>query len=93
MAVIWERIGGRKEIMMKKVFRDYVGVNPEIMKGFTVVNVEIGINAEETGMYIELERNIDNVTIGIDVIYNPDHEENETELMSSNEYVKRIAEI
>ena len=79
--------------MKKKVFRDYAEVNPEIMKGFTVVNVEIGINAEETGMYMELERTVDNVTIGIDVIYNPDHEENETALMISNEYVKRIAEI
>lgn len=78
--------------MMKKVFGDYAGVNLEIMKGFIVVNVEVGINAEETGMYMELERTIDNVTIGIDVIYNPDHEENETELMISQEYIKRIAE-
>lgn len=78
--------------MKKKVFRDYAEVNPEIMKGFMVVNVEIGINAEETGMYMELERTIDNVTIGIDVIYNPNHEENETALMISQEYIKRIAD-
>ena len=78
---------------MKKVFKDYVEINSEIMKGFTLVNVKIGINAEETGMHMELERNINNITIGMDIIYNPDHEENETDLMISKEYIKRVSDI
>lgn len=76
---------------MKKVFRDYAEVNEKLMEGYTVVNVSTGINAEDTGLMMELEKTIDNVTIGIDVIYNPDHEEYETELMVSEEYVKYIA--
>lgn len=79
--------------MMKKVFKDYAEINSEIMKGFTLVNVKIGINAEETGMHMELERNINNITIGMDIIYNPDHEENETDLMISKEYIKRVSDI
>lgn len=79
--------------MMKKVFKDYAEINSEIMKGFTLVNVKIGINAEETGMHMELERNINNIAIGMDIIYNPDHEENETDLMISKEYIKRVSDI
>lgn len=75
---------------MAKVFRDYAEVNESMMEGFTVAKVSTGINSEDSGMMLELERTIDNVTIGIDVIYNPDHEENETPLMISEEYVKRI---
>ena len=41
-------------------------------------------------MLFELERKVDNVVLGIDVVYNPDHDEDETELMISEEYVKRI---
>ena len=60
------------------------------MEGYTVAHVTTGINAEETGMMFELERKVDNVVLGIDVVYNPDHDEEETELMISDEYVKRI---
>lgn len=42
---------------------------------------------------MELERNINNITIGMDIIYNPDHEENETDLMISKEYIKRVSDI
>ena len=73
-----------------KIFRDYAEVNEKILEGFTVVKVTTGINVEETGMMMELERVIDNVTIGIDVIYNPNYEDEETEYMVSNEYVKKI---
>lgn len=76
--------------MAKKVFRDYAEVNESMMEGFTVAKVSTGINSEDSGMMLELERTIDNVTIGIDVIYNPDHEENETPFMLSEEYVKHI---
>lgn len=76
--------------MTKKVFRDYAEVNESMMEGFTVAKVSIGINAEDSGMMLELERTIDNVVIGIDVIYNPDHEEGETPFMISDKYVKHI---
>lgn len=76
--------------MAKKVFRDYAEVNGKLMEGFTVANVLTGINAEDSGMMMELERQIDNVTIGIDVICNPDYEDNETSFMISEEYVKHI---
>ena len=77
--------------MKKTVFRDYAEVNEKLMEGYTVAKVTTSINAEDTGLMMELEKTIDNVTIGIDVIYNPDHEEHETELMVSEEYVKHIS--
>ena len=75
---------------MLKTFRDYEEVKEECLEGFTVARVQTGINAEETGMMFELERKVDNVVLGINVIYNPDHDEDETEMMVSDEYVKRI---
>ena len=80
----------RKQTMAKKVFRDYAEVNGKLMEGFTVANVLTGINAEDSGMMMELERQSDNVTIGIDVNCNPDYEDNETSFMISEEYVKHI---
>ena len=73
-----------------KTFRDYAEADKRILEGYTVAKVCIGINAEDTGLMMELERVIDNVMIGVDIIYNPAHEEGETELMISNEYVKHI---
>ncbi|WP_301899846.1 hypothetical protein [Roseburia hominis] len=75
---------------MVRTFRDYEEVKEEKLEGFTVARVQTGINAEETGMMFELERKVDNVVLGIDIIYNPDHDEDETEMMVSDEYVKRI---
>lgn len=75
---------------MAKVFRDYVEVSENMMEGFTVAKVSTGINAEGSGMLLELERTIDNVTIGIDVSYDPDCREGETPFMVSEEYVKHI---
>ena len=75
---------------MKKVFRDYAEVKASILEGYKVERVTIGINAQDTGLLMELERTIDNVTIGIDLIYNPDHENDETEFMISEEYMKHI---
>lgn len=75
---------------MVRTFRDYEEVKEEQLEGFAVARVQTGINAEETGMMFELERKVDNVVLGIDIIYNPDHDEDETEMMVSDEYVKRI---
>ena len=75
---------------MKKVFRDYSEVNETSLEGFTVAKVEQGINAEDTGMSIELEREIDNVVLGIDILYDPANEELEMPLIISQEYVKCI---
>ncbi|MCI8389901.1 MAG: hypothetical protein HFI35_04215 [Roseburia sp.] len=79
--------------MAKKVFRDYAEVNEKLLEGFTVAEVLTGINVEDSGMMIDLERTIDNVTIGVDVIYNPICTEDETPLMVSEEYVKNIIQI
>ncbi len=77
--------------MAKRVFRDYSEVSEIMMEGFTVTEVSTGINAEDSGMMLELERQIDNVTIGIDVIYNPKCEDGETPFMVSEEYIKHIS--
>ena len=77
---------------MAKVFRDYAEVNESMMEGFTIAKVSIGINAEDSGMMLELQRQIDNVTIGIDVVYNPNCEDGETPFMVSEEYVKYICQ-
>ena len=77
---------------MAKVFRDYAEVNEKLLEGFTVAEVLTGINAQDSGMMMGLERTIDNVTIGIDVSYDPDCREGETPLMVSEEYVKHINE-
>lgn len=72
---------------MAKVFRDYAEINESMMEGFTVVEVLNGINAEGSGMSIELERQVDKVTLGVDIVYDP----TETDpLVISQEYVKRI---
>lgn len=60
------------------------------MKGYTVANVAFGINAADSGMLIELEREVDNVVLGIDIYYDPDHEELEEPCQISREYVKNI---
>lgn len=74
----------------KRVFTDYYMAEEGRMKGCTVANVGFGINAEDSGMLIELEREVDNVTLGIDILYDPDHEELEEPCQISQEYVKRI---
>lgn len=76
--------------MAKVVFGDYYMAEEERLKGYTVVNVAFGINAMDTGMMIELEREVDNVVLGIDIMYDPDYEELEEPFRISQEYVKRI---
>lgn len=75
---------------MEKTHANYLEFNEKLLEGFTVKKVTVGINHEDTGMMLELERQIDNVTIGMDLIYDPEHEDRETELMISREYVKSI---
>ena len=77
---------------MSKVFRDYTEVNESMMEGFMVTKVSTGINAEGSGMMLELERTIDNVTIGVDVVYNPSCEDGETPFMVSEEYIKHVCQ-
>lgn len=76
--------------MAKKVFRDYMEVDEKVFEGFTAAEVLTAINAEGSGMMIGFERQIDNVIIGIDVIYNPICSEDETPFMVSEEYVKKV---
>lgn len=76
--------------MAEKVFTDYMAANEKLLEGLTVAEVLTGINAEGSGMMIGLKRTIDNVTIGVDVVYNPIGTEDETPLMVSQEYMKRI---
>ena len=75
---------------MAKVFKDYAGVSESKMEGFTVARVYTAINTEGSGMMMELERQIDNVVIGIDVIYDPICEDGETPFMVSEEYIRHI---
>lgn len=79
---------------MKKIYmNDYLGINEKLLEGYVVSNVTSGFSTNEKGLIIELERQIDNVTIGIDIVYNPDHAEDATELMISNEFVKKISTV
>lgn len=76
--------------MAKKIFTDYYMAEEERLKGYTVANVSFGINAADSGMLIELEREVDNVVLGIDILYDPDTEELEEPCLISQEYVKNI---
>lgn len=75
---------------MKKTFMDYLQANLNLLEGFTVAKATAGVNHKDTGLILELERKIDNVVIGIDVIYDPEHEDGEAELAISKEYVKEL---
>ncbi|MCI8319072.1 MAG: hypothetical protein HFG96_11340 [Lachnospiraceae bacterium] len=74
---------------MKKVFTEYYMADEERLNGFTIANVSFGINEEETGMLIELEREINGAVVGIDILYDPDNEELEEALNISEEYLKK----
>lgn len=75
---------------MTRVLNEYSGVNEKDLEGYTITKVQSGVFADETGMIIELEREIDNVILGIDIVYDPEHTENEMDLAISNEYMKRV---
>lgn len=75
---------------MAKVYMDYMAVNGELLESFAVAKVLTGFTEEGDGMMIELERTVDNVTLGMDIIFNPVRDEHATPLMVSEEYVKRI---
>lgn len=78
--------------MKKKflVFFDYLQANLNLLERFTVTKVVTGINHKDTGLFLELTRRIDNVVIGIDVVYDPERESGEAEFAISAEYVKEI---
>lgn len=69
----------------KKVFKNYSEVSESVLEGFTVANVSLGINAEGSGIMIELEKRICNAIIGIDIVYDP---KDKTPRVISGEYVK-----
>lgn len=73
----------------KRVFSKYYMAEEEKLKGFTVANVGFEVNASGSGMLIELERQIDDVVLGIDILYDPDHEGGGEPCQISQEYVKR----
>lgn len=71
-------------------YKDYTQADLDDLRRYHVANVQPYVNAEENGLMIELERVIDNVTIGVIMIYDPEHEDDETEMMISDPYVKEI---
>lgn len=73
--------------MKKIVFRDYAEVNEKILQGYAVAAVTMG-DEPAASLRIELERSIGHVILGVDIMYNPNHADDETELMISEEYVK-----
>ena len=48
----------------------------------------IGCNAEDSGMLISCEKEIDGGIIGIDICYDPN--DKNTPLTISNEYIKKV---
>ena len=75
-----------------RVLKNYLEANEKALEGYTVVLAMLGVNESESGILLKFEREIDNVTLGIDAIYNPEPAEGETEFMISDEYVKFIDE-
>lgn len=76
---------------MKRTFRDYAEIaREELLEGYRVNKVTVGINAEDTGLLIEMEREITGGLIGIDILYDPSEENKETPFMISDEYIKHV---
>lgn len=72
----------------KKIFRDYAEVDCRELVGYIIGNVSVGINSEETGLLIELEKTINGGVIGIDIRYDPSREAKDLPLSISEEYIK-----
>ena len=76
---------------MKKIFRDYAElISDESLEGYLVRKVISGINAEQTGITITLEKEITGGIIGVDILYDPTFEE--TPFMISDEYILHVFE-
>lgn len=73
---------------MRKIFRDYAEVDERALVGYYVSNARKDINAEETGLLIELEREIEGGIIGIDICYDPGEESEDIPFTISREYIK-----
>lgn len=74
-----------------RAFRDYMEKDMDgLLEGYIVSNVITGINSEDTGILISLEREITGGVIGIDVCYDPT--DNEVPLTISDEYIKHVFE-
>lgn len=75
---------------MKKIYRSYEEVlNDELLVGYTICKVTTGINEEDSGAFIELEREITNGIIGIDICYDPVNKE--IPFTISSEYIKHVS--
>jgi hypothetical protein len=74
-----------------KTYRDYAEyVDGKFLEGYRVCDVSMGVNPEESGMLIEMEREITGGVIGVDVLYDPSEEGKDTPFMISDEYIKHV---
>lgn len=73
---------------MEKIFRDYAEVDGIELVGYIIGKVSVGINSEDTGLLIELEKTINGGVIGIDICYDPSQEAEDLPLSISEEYIK-----
>ena len=55
---------------MEKIFRDYAEVDGIELVGYIIGKVSVGINSEDTGLLIELEKTINGGVIGINAYKN-----------------------
>ena len=69
------------------MFRDYAELDVKMLEGYTITNVFTGNDARKQGFVMELEKVFDNVTFGIDVVFNPVPEKGDTQFMISQQYV------
>lgn len=77
---------------MRKIFRDYAEVDERILVGYYVSNARKDINADETGILIELEKYVEGGVLGIDICYDPSEKSEEIPFSITNEYIKRVSE-
>ena len=74
--------------MKMKEFRDYLEKDNGILNGYIISEFMIGCNAEDSGMLISCEKEIDGGIIGIDICYDPNVKN--APLTISNEYIKKV---
>lgn len=73
-----------------RVFRDYAEIDPSALVGYRISKVDVGINYEDSGINIELEREVEGGVLGIDIRYDPSDENDGIPLSISGEYIKHI---
>lgn len=73
-----------------RVFRDYAEIDPSALVGYRISKVDLGINYEDSGISIELEREIEGGVIGIEICYDPSEESEDAPFSISEEYIKHV---